>query len=62
MKVLADLFRDYGIRVYLSVNFASPMAEGGLPTADPSMRVSAGGGETRPVSCIKRYPTLADFW
>lgn len=35
VKVLADLFRDYGIRVYLSVNFASPMAEGGLPTADP---------------------------
>lgn len=29
------MFRDYGIKVYLSVNFASPMAEGGLKTADP---------------------------
>lgn len=35
VKVLADMFRDYGIKVYLSVNFASPMAEGGLKTADP---------------------------
>lgn len=35
VKVLAALFRDYGIKVYLAVNFASPMAEGGLKTADP---------------------------
>ncbi|PYG85846.1 alpha-glucuronidase [Ruminiclostridium sufflavum DSM 19573] len=32
---LADLFREYGIRLYLSINFASPMELGGLPTADP---------------------------
>lgn len=32
---LADIFRPYGIRVYLSVNFASPMALGKLTTADP---------------------------
>ena len=32
---LADIFRPYGIRVYLSVNFSSPMTIGGLPTADP---------------------------
>jgi alpha-glucuronidase len=35
VKVLAGIFRPYGIRVYLSVNFASPMQLGGLPTADP---------------------------
>ena len=35
VKALADVFRPYGIRVYLSVNFASPMVLGGLPTADP---------------------------
>lgn len=35
VKALADLFRPYGIRVYLSVNFATPMALGNLPTADP---------------------------
>jgi len=32
---LADLFRPYGIRVFLSVNFASPIQLGGLQTADP---------------------------
>ena len=25
VKALADIFRPYGLRVYLSVNFASPM-------------------------------------
>ncbi len=35
VKALADVFRPYGIRVYLSVNFASPMALDNLPTADP---------------------------
>lgn len=32
---LADTFRSYGIKVYLSVNFASPMVLDSLPTADP---------------------------
>lgn len=35
VKALAGIFRPYGIRVYLSINFASPMQLGGLPTADP---------------------------
>ena len=34
-KAIADLLRPYGIRVYLSINFASPIKVGGLPTADP---------------------------
>lgn len=32
---LADIFREYGINVFLSVNFASPVELGNLPTADP---------------------------
>ena len=35
VKVLADIFRPYGIKVYLSINFASPMQLAGLKTADP---------------------------
>lgn len=35
VKALADEFRPYGLRVYLSVNFASPMVLDSLPTADP---------------------------
>ncbi len=32
---LADLFRPYGIRVYVSANFDAPLRLGGLNTADP---------------------------
>ncbi|MEA2736262.1 MAG: alpha-glucuronidase, partial [Humisphaera sp.] len=32
---LADLWRPYGIRIYLTANFASPKKLGNLPTADP---------------------------
>lgn len=35
VKTLADIFRSYGIKVYLSVNFATPIKLGGLATADP---------------------------
>jgi alpha-glucuronidase len=35
VAAIADVLRPYGIRVHLSVNFASPVALGGLPTADP---------------------------
>ena len=34
-KSIADQLRSYGIRVYLSINFASPIKVGGLKTADP---------------------------
>lgn len=32
---LADIFRPYGIRVFLSARFSSPIEIGGLDTADP---------------------------
>ncbi len=32
---VADILRPYGIKVYMSVNFASPSVIGGLETADP---------------------------
>lgn len=35
VKALADIFRKYGIRVYLSANFSSPKVLGGLVDADP---------------------------
>ena len=35
VKVIANILRPYGIRVYLSINFASPMALGYTKTADP---------------------------
>lgn len=35
VKALADTFRPYGIKVYLTARFSSPIELGKLPTADP---------------------------
>jgi alpha-glucuronidase len=35
VKALADVFRPYGIKVFLSLNFASPKILGRLKTSDP---------------------------
>ncbi|MCW0484504.1 alpha-glucuronidase family glycosyl hydrolase [Gaoshiqia sediminis] len=35
IAVLADIFRPYGIKVYLSINYSSPVSLGGLDGADP---------------------------
>jgi alpha-glucuronidase len=35
LKALADVFRPYGIKVYLSARFSAPIEIGGLSTADP---------------------------
>ncbi len=35
IAALADVFRPYGIRVYLSPVFSAPIRLGGLPTGDP---------------------------
>ncbi len=35
VKALADIFRPYGIRVYLTARFSAPIELGGLNTADP---------------------------
>ncbi|HZV39298.1 MAG TPA: alpha-glucuronidase family glycosyl hydrolase, partial [Pseudoxanthomonas sp.] len=35
VRALADIFRPYGIRVYLSARFSAPQEIGGLDTADP---------------------------
>jgi len=35
VKVIADILRPYGIKVYLSVNFSSPKVLDGFPESDP---------------------------
>ena len=35
VAVLADIFRPYGLKVYLSIKFSSPINIGGMQTADP---------------------------
>jgi len=35
VKAIAEVLRPYGMKVYLSINFSSPSALGGLKTSDP---------------------------
>ena len=35
IKRIADIFKDYAIKIYLSINYASPIAIDNLSTADP---------------------------
>jgi len=35
LVVLADMFRPYGIKVFISINYQAPISVGGLDTADP---------------------------
>lgn len=35
IRKIADIFGDYGIRLFLSINFAAPITVGRLETADP---------------------------
>lgn len=35
LKALAEVFREYGIRLFISVNYFSPIIIGDLPNADP---------------------------
>jgi alpha-glucuronidase len=47
VKVLADIFRPYGIKVYLSVNFSSPKVLGGLQNSDPLNKDVQNGGKIK---------------
>lgn len=55
---IADILRTYGIKVYLSVNFASPKALGGLSTADP---LNEKVREWWQKKCDEIYKVIPDF-
>lgn len=58
VRALADIFRPYGIRVYLSARFSAPKEIGGLDTADPlDPRVRAWWK----AKAAEIYKTIPDF-
>lgn len=61
VKALAALLRTYGIRTFLSVNFASPMALGGLPTADPLDPRVAAWWQAKADELYKAIPDFGGF-
>ena len=60
-KSIADLLRPYGIRVYLSINFASPIKVGGLPTADPLNKKVVGWWKEKVNEIYRLIPDFGGF-
>jgi alpha-glucuronidase len=61
IKKLAALFRPYGIRLYISVNFAAPYSQGGLSTADPLDKEVQAWWEKQTGIIYSYIPDLAGF-
>lgn len=58
---LAAIFREYGVRYCLSVNFESPVIVGGLPTADPLDPAVVAWWEARTRAIYKAIPDFSGF-
>ena len=61
VKDIADILRRYGIKVYLSVNFASPKVVGGLSTADPLDTCVAQWWKDKVAEIYARIPDFGGF-
>ena len=61
VKQIAGWLRPYGIKVYLSVNFASPMKLGGLETADPLNAQVIDWWKTKVAEIYKLIPDFGGF-
>ena len=61
IKAIADILRPYGIRVYLSINFASPMALGYTETADPLNKQVAAWWQQKADDIYKLIPDFGGF-
>ncbi len=58
---MAELFAGYGIRLYLSLNYAACMEIGGLSNADPLDRKVTGWWEERMKLVYRYIPNLGGF-
>lgn len=58
---IADILRPYGLKIYLSVNFASPSVIGGLKTADPLNKEVARWWKEKASEIYKLIPDFGGF-
>lgn len=61
VAALADVFRPYGIRVYLSIRFSAPIDIGGLKTADPLDPHVQAWWRAKADEIYKRIPDFGGF-
>jgi alpha-glucuronidase len=61
VAALANIWRLYGVRMYLSANFAAPVRLGGLATADPLDRTVADWWKTKADEIYGLIPDFGGF-
>lgn len=61
VAALADVFRPWGIRVYLTARFNAPMEIGGLATADPLDPAVGRWWKTKADEIYRRIPDFGGF-
>lgn len=61
IEALANVFRPYGIKVYLTARFSAPIEIGGLKTADPKDNSVANWWKEKAKEIYKRIPDFGGF-
>ena len=61
VKELSDIFEGYGIKLYMSLNFASPIEIGGMDTCDPLDRSVISWWEKKIKEVYDNLPHLGGF-
>ena len=61
LKQMSDIFASYGIRLFLSLNFAAPMELGGLDHADPCSEDVKTWWKEKMKELYTRLPNLGGF-
>ena len=61
VKELQDIFADYGIKLYLTINFASPIEIGGLETCDPLDETVISWWKDKAKEVFEKLPRIGGF-
>ncbi|MCU0334719.1 MAG: alpha-glucuronidase [Chitinophagaceae bacterium] len=61
VKALAQVFRPYGIRIFLTARFSAPIEIGGLKTADPLDTAVQGWWQRKADEIYQRIPDFGGF-
>ena len=61
VEALANVFRSYGIKLYLTARFSAPIEIGGLKTADPKDADVANWWKNKAAEIYKRIPDFGGF-
>lgn len=61
LRAMADIFESYGIKLFLSINYAAPIRVGGLETANPLDETVKQWWKERVAIIYKAIPNLGGF-